>query len=127
MTATPPRLAAAANAAGTLSNAANRTRSIAIITGRLRRKSTHGPSGTATAAPTASPAAARADTSVGPACSIRTAIRGNASNASHVPNELTAYAAHSHPNRRPSDRLALMSRAPPTASLSRPAPPASPR
>ena len=40
---------------GTLSSAANRVRSIATITGRLRRNSTHGPSGTATAAPTAAP------------------------------------------------------------------------
>ena len=46
--------------------AANRVRSIATITGRLRRNSTHGPSGTATAAPTASPAAASSDTSAGP-------------------------------------------------------------
>ena len=42
--------------------AANRIRSIAIITGRLRRNSTHGASGTATSAPTASPAADSADT-----------------------------------------------------------------
>ncbi|GEB51899.1 hypothetical protein SCA03_44500 [Streptomyces cacaoi] len=32
----------------------------------------------------------------------------NASNASRVPNELTAYAAHSHPNRRPRDRPATL-------------------
>nr|BFE79434.1 hypothetical protein GCM10020093_020350 [Planobispora longispora] len=89
--------------AGTLISAANRTRSIAIITGRLRRNSTHGPSGTATTAPTASPAAASTDTSAGPASRARIATRANASNASHVPNALTAYAAHNHPNRRPSD------------------------
>ena len=91
-----------ANAAGTLISAANRSRFIATITGRLWRNSTHGPSGTATAAPTASPAAASADTSVGPACSTRIAINGNASNASHVPNELIAYADQSQPNCRPS-------------------------
>lgn len=79
-----------ANAAGTLSNAANRIRSIAIITGRLRRNSTHGPSGTASAAPTANPAAASTDTSAGPACSTMIAIRGNASNPSQVPNVLIA-------------------------------------
>jgi len=56
-----------ANAAGTLISAAKRVTSIAIITGRLRRNSTHGPSGTATSAPTASPTAASADTSAGPA------------------------------------------------------------
>src|SRR6202041_2590459 len=60
-----------ANAAGTLIKAANRIRSIAIITGRLRRNSTHGPSGSDPSAPTANPAAASADTSVGPACSTR--------------------------------------------------------
>ena len=94
-----------ANAAGMLIRAAKRTRSIATITGRLRRNSTHGPSGTATAAPTASPAAASTDTSAGPACSTRIAISEKASNASHVPNVLTPYAAHSHPNCRPSDRV----------------------
>ena len=36
---------------------------MAIITGRLRRNSTHGPSGTAISAPTAGPTADRADTS----------------------------------------------------------------
>ena len=94
-----------ANAAGTLAIAANRVRSIATMTGRLRRNSTHGPSGTATTAPTASPAAASTDTSAGPACSTRTAISGNAPNPSPVPYALTAYAAQSHPNCRPSDRL----------------------
>jgi hypothetical protein len=34
------------------------------------------------------------------AASIDTAIEGNASNASHVPNVLTANAAQSHPNCR---------------------------
>jgi hypothetical protein len=101
-----------ANAAGTLISAANRVRSIATITGLLRRNSTHGPSGTATAAPTASPTAASTDTSVGPVCRARIAINANASNASHVPNVLTAYAAQSHPNCRPSDRLPTMSSAP---------------
>jgi hypothetical protein len=71
-----------ANAARTLISAANRVRSIATITGRLRRNSTHGPSGSATAAPTASPTAASTDTAVGPACSTRIAIKGNALNAS---------------------------------------------
>ena len=97
-----------ANAAGTLISAANRVRSMATITGRLRRNSTHGPSGTATTAPAASPAAASTDTSAGPACSARIAISENASNASHVPTVLTAYAAHSQPNCRPSDRLVTM-------------------
>jgi hypothetical protein len=97
-----------ANAAGILINAANRIRSIATITGRLRRNSTHGPSGTATTAPTAGPAAASTDTSVAPACSTRIAINGNAPNPNHVPNVLTAYAVQSHPNCRPSDRLAIM-------------------
>ena len=69
-----------AYAAGIVISAANRVRSIVIITGRLRRNSTHGPSGTATTAPTASPAAARADTSTGPACSTLIAIRGKAPN-----------------------------------------------
>ena len=87
-----------ANAAGMVISAANRIRSMAIITGRLRRNSTHGPSGTATTAPTASPVAASTDTSAGPACSTRIAISENASNASHVPSVLTAYAAQSHPN-----------------------------
>ncbi len=97
-----------ANAAGTLSSAAQRTRSIAIIAGRLRRNSTHGPSGTATTAPTANPVAASSDTSVGPACSTRIAINGNASNATQLPNVLTAYAAQSQPNCRPNDRPPTM-------------------
>ena len=97
-----------ANAAGMLISAANRIRSMAIMTGRLRRNSTHGPSGTATTAPTASPAAASTDTSAGPACRTRIAISENASNASHVPSVLTAYADQSHPNCRPSDRLAII-------------------
>ena len=87
-----------ANAAGMLIIAANRVRSIATITGRLRRNSTHGPSGTATAAPTASPAAASTDTSAGPACSTTIAISGNAPNPNPEPYALTAYAAQSHPN-----------------------------
>ncbi len=97
-----------ANAAGTLINAVKRTRSIATITGRLRRNSSHGPSGSASAAPTASPAAASNETWVGPACRTRIAIRGNASNASHVPRVLIAYAAQSHPNGRPSERPPAM-------------------
>lgn len=51
-----------AYATGTLASAANRARSIVIMTGRLRRNSTHGPSGTASTAPTARPAAASAAT-----------------------------------------------------------------
>ena len=94
-----------AYAAGTLSSAANRVRSIAIITGRLRRNSTHGPSGTATARPDRQPRRGQRRHLAGPACSTRIAISGNAPNASQVPNALTAYAAHSHPNCRPSDRL----------------------
>lgn len=90
-----------ANAAGTLIKAVNRVRSIAIMTGRLRRNSTHGPSGTASAAPTARPAAASTATWVGPECSTSTAMRGNAPNPSPVPYALAAYAAHNHPNRRP--------------------------
>src|ERR1035437_7893309 len=77
-----------ANAAGMLISAANRVRSIATITGRLRRNSTHGPSGTATTAPTASPVAARTETSAGPACSTRIAISGNAPNPMPEPYTL---------------------------------------
>ena len=95
-----------ANAIGTLIKAANRIRSIAIITGRLRRNSTQGPSGSDTTAPTASPAADSADTSVGPECNTRIAISGNAPNPSQVPTVLAAYAAQSHSNCRPNDRLA---------------------
>src|SRR6201996_4123413 len=95
--------------------AANRLRSMAIITGRLAWNSTHGPSGTATAAPTAVPTAASADTSAGPACSTTRAISGNAPNAKQVPNELTAYAAHRHSNCRPSDCLPSMPATPPSS------------
>src|ERR1051325_5106970 len=91
-----------AYAAGTVMSAAKRTRSIPIITGRLSRNSIHGPSGTASAAPTASPADASADTAAGPACSTRTAISGKDSKASQVPSALIPYAVHSHPNGRPS-------------------------
>lgn len=58
-----------ANAAGTVSRAADRTRSMVISTGRFRRHSTHGPSGTAETAPTAAPTEESAATSAGPACS----------------------------------------------------------
>ena len=94
-----------AYAAGIVINTANRVRSIAIITGRLRRNSTHGPSGTATSAPTASPAAANTEISVGPECRTRMAINGNAPNPSELPVALTAYAAQSHSNCRPSGRI----------------------
>lgn len=100
--------------------AANRVRSIAIMTGRLRRNSTHGPSGTATTAPTARPAAASAATCVGPECRTTIAISGNAPNPNPVPYELTANAAHNQPNRRPSARLPTVS-ATPHAPLPRPA------
>ena len=70
--------------------AANRLRSMAIITRRLGRNSTQGPRGTAIAAPTAAPTAASAATCAGPACSTTIAISGNAPNAKQVPNELTA-------------------------------------
>ena len=55
------------------------------MTGRLRRNSTHGPSGTASSAPTAGPTADSADTWAGPACSTSTAISGNAPKPSPVP------------------------------------------
>src|ERR1700760_4808193 len=90
--------------------AANRPRSMVIITGRLARNSIHGPSGTATAAPTAVPTAASADTSAGLACRTTMAMSGNAPNAKQVPNELTAYAAHRNSNCRPSDRQPSMRR-----------------
>jgi hypothetical protein len=77
----------------------------AVRTGRGSRPPI-APSGTATTAPTASPAADSTDTSIGRACSTRIAIKANASNATHVPNVLIAYAAQSHPNGRPSDRIA---------------------
>lgn len=70
--------------------APNRTRSIAIITGRLRRNSTHGPSGSATSAPTASPDADSAATSAALACNTLIAMNEKAPNPSHVPYVLTA-------------------------------------
>ena len=73
-----------------LSSAAKRMRSIAIITGCLRRNSTHGPSGTATNAPTPSPDAARIDTWAGPACSTLMAMMAKAPNPRPVPYALTA-------------------------------------
>jgi len=57
------------------------------------------------AAPAASPTAASSDTSAGPACSTRIAITLNAPNPNPEPYALVAYAAQSHPNCRPSDRL----------------------
>ena len=63
----PKVSAPSAYAAGMLTSAAKRATSIATMTVRLRRNSTHGPSGTATIAPTASPVAASADTAAGPA------------------------------------------------------------
>ena len=48
--------------------------------------------------------AASTDTSAGPACSTRIAISGNAPNPNPEPYALTAYAAQSHPNCRPSGR-----------------------
>lgn len=96
--------------------AANRTRSIMIMTGRLRRNSTHGASGTAISAPTAGPTADSADTSAGPACNASTAISGNAPNPSPDPYALTAYAAHSQPNCRPNALLPIMLSALPVKS-----------
>jgi hypothetical protein len=64
---------------------ANRVRSIAIMTGRLRRNSTHGASGTAISAPTAGPIADSADTSAGLARNAPTAISDNAPNPSPDP------------------------------------------
>jgi hypothetical protein len=57
-----------------------------------------------TTAPTANLAAASADTSVGPECITRIAMRGNAPHPRHVPNVLTAYDVQSQVNY--SDRLA---------------------
>lgn len=87
-----------------MSSAAKRVTSIAIMTGRLRRNSTHGASGVASSAPTARPAAASVATSPDPPCSTVITISGNAPNARPVPNVLTAYADHSQPNSRPSER-----------------------
>src|ERR1700712_3999564 len=87
--------------------AANLVRSIAIITGRLRRNSTQGPSGTASTAPIAGPVAASAETATAPACITRIATSGKASNANQVPSVLTAYALQSQPNCRPNDRLRI--------------------
>ncbi|GAA2595168.1 hypothetical protein Stube_02350 [Streptomyces tubercidicus] len=86
------------------------------MTGRLRRNSIQGPSGTAIRAPTARPAAASIATWAGPQCSTRTAIREYAPKPSPDPYELTAYAAHNHPNRRPSDRLPAIPIAPAPAA-----------
>ncbi|GAA2307182.1 hypothetical protein Scani_19670 [Streptomyces caniferus] len=82
------------------------------MTDRLRRNSTQGPSGTAIRAPTARPTAASAATWADPQCSTSTAIKGNAPKPNPVPYALTAYAAHNHPNRRPSARLPAMPTAP---------------
>lgn len=79
-----------AKAAGTVASAAQRVRSVATMTGRLRRNSTQGPSGTATSAPTARPAAASAATWAGPECSTRTAMIGKAPKPKPVPYALTA-------------------------------------
>lgn len=63
---------------GIVSRTTNRARSVTIITGRLRRNSTHGPSGNATSAPTAGPTADSADTWAGLASNTSTAISGRA-------------------------------------------------
>jgi hypothetical protein len=57
--------------------------------------------------PTANPAAAGADTSIGPECSTRIAVRGNVPNPRYVPNVLTAYDAQSHLNDHPGDGPAM--------------------
>ncbi|MFD0525314.1 hypothetical protein [Paractinoplanes durhamensis] len=67
-----------AYATGIVIITANRARSMPIITGRLGRNSTHGPSGNASSAPTAGPTADSAATSAGVACSTSTAISGSA-------------------------------------------------
>src|SRR6516162_794712 len=82
--------------------AAKRTRSIAIITGRLRWVSIHGPVGMATRAPAIRLAAGSAETSAGLACSTLIAMIAKAPKPSPEPYALTAYAAHNHPNDRPS-------------------------
>ena len=68
-----------------LTRAAKRSRSMATITGRLRRNSTHGPSGIATTAAMARPDAEMAATPAGPACRTRMAMMGNAPNPNPVP------------------------------------------
>jgi hypothetical protein len=79
-----------ANATGIVVMTPKRDRSIAIITARLRRRSTHGASGTAIKAPTAGPTADSAATCAGLACNTRTAISGSAPNPSPEPYALTA-------------------------------------
>src|SRR5260221_3993157 len=82
--------APSAYATGIVISAANRARSIAIITGRLRRYSINPTDGTATTATTATPTADSAATSAGPARRTRIAISANAPNPSPHPYELTA-------------------------------------
>ncbi|GAB3904233.1 hypothetical protein GCM10029964_097520 [Kibdelosporangium lantanae] len=75
------------------------------MTGRFRRTSTQGPNGTATKAPTANPAAASSDTSVGELCKTRMAINGKASKANQVPAALTAYDPHNHSKSLPTTQI----------------------
>src|SRR5215472_9927575 len=82
--------------------AAKRSRSIAIITGRLRWVSIHGPVGMATRAPAIRLAAGSVETSAGLACRTLIAMSPKAPKPSPEPYALTAYAAHNHPNAGPS-------------------------
>ncbi|GAA5049963.1 hypothetical protein GCM10023318_19590 [Nocardia callitridis] len=79
-------------------NAAKRTTSAPIITGRFARTSIHGPSGTASSAPTASPHDDSSATWAELASNTVMATTAEAPNPSPVPYALTAYAPHNHPN-----------------------------
>lgn len=74
------------------------------MTGRFRRNSIHGPSGTASSAPITRPVASSAAISVDPPCSTVMTISGNAPKPSQVPYVLTTYADQSQRKSRPNDR-----------------------
>ncbi|MBD2892354.1 hypothetical protein amrb99_12640 [Actinomadura sp. RB99] len=82
--------------------ATNRSRSMAIMTGHLRPVSIHGPVGIATRAPTIRLADESKETLAGLERRTLITIRPKAPNPRPEPYALTAYAAHSHPNCRPS-------------------------
>ena len=103
-----------AAAAGTLASAANRARSAAIMTGRLRPNSMREPKGRASTALAAAATAVSDDTCHAGASRTRTATSPSAPAPIVLPAALTAYAPHSLLKSPPSDRTAAGYRRLPT-------------
>ncbi len=86
---------------GTLAKAAHRPRSTPIITGRLRRNSTHAPTGRTRSAPAAPEAATIRETCRASSCRTTTASNGKTPIETADPSWLIPYADHNRTKSRP--------------------------